>query len=226
MKKILKLLLKLGLAFLFAVFFLSLILNLIVIKKAEPYIYSDPKTIFWRQTILVLGAQVYRQDTLSYVLEDRVAAGVNLLQNKRANKLLLSGDHGTRTYDEVNAMRKYVQRKAPEIPQASIFLDHAGFNTYDSLYRAKEVFDVNNVIIVTQEFHIARAVFIAKSLGIDAVGFSVSQSKYSRSIQSRWETREYFARVKAFWDAAIIKRPPRFLGEVISVYGDGKRSWD
>jgi SanA protein len=198
-------------------------INLIMVSKVSDYIYTNIDDIPKGQAVIVLGAYV-RGDNLSLVLEDRVEAALELVVNDKADKILLSGDHGQVEYDEVNSMRRYVLNDG-SIDEEDIFLDHAGFDTYDSMYRAKEVFGIESAIIVTQEFHIDRAVYIARELGIDAVGYSVNQDKYKISLQANWYGREFLSRVKAFLDV-MFQSEPRYLGDKIPITGDGRLSWD
>jgi SanA protein len=122
-------------------------------------------------------------------------------------------------------MRLYVLDNAPAIQAENIFMDHAGFSTWDSLYRARDVFEVKDLVIVTQEFHIGRAVCMARSLGLNAVGLSLSQEHFpGRSIRY-WKFREYFARIKGFI-FMMIKPRPKYLGAAIPITGDGRESWD
>jgi SanA protein len=206
-----------------AVLAVTAIINLGMIHATRSYIYDDIDAVPYRTAILVLGSQI-RGTKLSPVLQDRVEAGISLMENSKGEKLLLSGDHGQRYYDEVNAMRLYVLANAPAIREEDIFMDHAGFSTWDSMYRARDVFEVKDLLIVTQQFHISRAVCMARSLGLDAVGYGVNQDRFSgRSLRS-WRFREYLARVKAFY--SIMTRPkPRYLGEKIPISGDGRATW-
>jgi SanA protein len=199
------------------------LINLGMIKKTEPYIYTALEDIPGKTTVLVLGSQT-RGTRLSRVLEDRVIGGIALIERGIGRKLLLSGDHGQRYYDEVNAMRLYVLNNAGGIAQEDIFMDHAGFNTYDSMYRARDVFEVKDLVIVTQEFHVSRAVYIARSLGLDAVAYAQSQKKFAFPTRFRWEVREYLARVKAFV-FVLLKPYPRYLGDRIPITGDGRKTW-
>ena len=201
----------------------AMIINIGIIAAARKYVYRDAGSVPERTAILVLGSQT-RGTRLSPVLQDRVEAGISLIRNKKGKKLLLSGDHGQRYYDEVNAMRIYVLANAPDIREEDIFMDHAGFSTWDSMYRARDVFEVKDLLIVTQEFHISRAVCMARSLGLDAVGYGINQDKFSgRSLRS-WQLREYFARVKAFLSITF-KPKPRYLGDKIPILGDGRATW-
>jgi SanA protein len=201
----------------------TLAINVGMVMASAPYIRTDSAELPEKTTVLVLGSQT-RGTTLSRVLEDRVVAGIELMDAGKGQKLLLSGDHGDRYYDEVNAMRLYVLAHAPAIADADIFMDHAGFNTYDSMYRARDVFEVRDLIIVTQEFHAGRAVFLARNLGLDAVAYAQSQAKFSLRLRMSWYIREYLARVKAFI-YVIFKPGPRYLGDKIPITGDGRDTW-
>lgn len=172
--------------------------------------------------ILVLGAYVKPNGQLCEMLEDRVKCGIDLYETGKAPKLLLSGDHGTVNYDEVNAMKKVVESK--NIKEEDIFLDHAGFSTYDSIYRAKYVFKVKKVIIVTQDYHLKRALYIARKLGLEAYGVNSDPRKYS-GIEV-YETREILARVKDYFNVNFIKPKSKFLGDTIPIQGDGRVTHD
>jgi len=198
-------------------------INTGMILGSRKHIYADINAIPQRTVILILGSQI-RGQKLSPVLQDRVDSGITLMAQSKGKKLLLSGDHGQRYYDEVNAMRLYVLANAPDIREEDIFMDHAGFNTWDSMYRARDIFEVKDLIIVTQQFHISRAVCIARSLGLDAVGYGINQDRFKgRSLRS-WQFREYFARIKAFF-SIIFKPKPKYLGDKIPILGDGRATW-
>ncbi|MEL7647383.1 MAG: ElyC/SanA/YdcF family protein [Sedimentibacter sp.] len=166
--------------------------------------------------ILVLGAGVRRDGSPSPMLEDRILTGIDLYNKGVSERLIMSGDHSTKEYDEVNTMKRYAVYMG--IPSEHIFMDHAGISTYDSIYRAKEIFQADNIIIVTQEYHLYRALYIAKSLGIEAYGVSADNRVYAG--QDLREIREIAARVKDF-AMAILKPNPKFLGDTIPVSGNG-----
>ena len=197
--------------------------NIWVVLSAEPYVYHDISRLPEKYTVLVLGAQT-RGTRLSPVLRDRVEAGAACVRAGKGTKLLLTGDHGRRNYDEVNAMRLFVLEHS-DIPAEDIFTDHAGFSTWDSVYRAGAVFGARELIIVTQEFHIARAVFLARSLGIDAAGLALDEEQFLKKTRRFWRLREFFARGKAAF-CALVKPRPRYLGESIPISGNGRASWD
>lgn len=168
--------------------------------------------------IMVLGAYVYSSGEPSLVLAKRLDYGYELYKAGKAKKILVSGDNGTVQYDEVNAMKNYLLKKG--VPAEDIFLDHAGFNTYDSMYRAKEIFGIKKLLVSTQQFHINRSIYIARQLGIDAYGYPSTDDVL---LNIKWQNfRELLAKVKAFIDVDILKRKPKFLGEKISIDSDGK----
>ena len=202
----------------------SIVINAGMVFAVRNYIYTDIAEVPPRTVVLVLGARV-TGTRLSPILRDRVEGGIRLMESGKGEKLLLSGDHGRKDYNEVRAMMLYVRANAPFIQHQDIFMDHAGFSTWDSMYRARDVFEVKDLIIVTQGFHINRAVAIARSLGLDAVGYAVSEERFSRRTMRFLRFREYFARVKAF--VSMVFRPrPRFLGDTIPITGDGRATWD
>ena len=183
---------------------------------AKPYVISNPDDAPVSDAVMVLGAYVDSGGRPSLVLRDRLDYGYELYAQGRAGKIIVSGDHGQKEYNEVAAMRDYLLEKG--VPREDIFMDHAGFNTYDSMYRAKEIFGVETLLIATQEFHISRSVYIARKLGMEAYGYpSPDRSVLRMGLYNR---RESLARVKAFWDV-LIKRQPRFLGDAIPIGGDG-----
>lgn len=168
------------------------------------------------ECIMVLGASVNPDGTPSPMLEDRLDTGIELYHRGVAPKLLLTGDDGQVEYNEVEGMKKYAI--AAGVPEEDIFLDHAGFSTYDSVYRASYVFGVESMVVVTQEYHLYRTLQGCEKMGIDAVGVAAEQEVYSG--QELREGREILARVKDFvkW---MIKPEATFLGEAIPISGSG-----
>ena len=166
--------------------------------------------------ILVLGCRVYEDGTPSHMLEDRLRRSVELYRAGAAPKLLMSGDHGQREYDEVGAMKQYAL--AEGVSSQDVFMDHAGFSTYESLYRAKEIFGVEKVIIVTQEYHLHRALQIARALGLEAYGVSADYRSYTGQLMR--DIREIMARNKDVLSTIFLPKPT-YLGEKIPISGDG-----
>jgi len=166
--------------------------------------------------ILVLGCFVKNDGTPSDMLADRLRRGVELYELGAADKLLMSGDHGQQEYDEVSVMKQYALDEG--VVSSDVFMDHAGFSTYESVYRAKEIFEADKIVVVTQEYHLYRALYIAEKLGIDAYGVASDYRTYIN--QEKYDIREMLARVKDF--ASVIFKPePQYLGEAIPVSGDG-----
>lgn len=165
--------------------------------------------------IIVLGCRV-NGETPSPMLSDRLIRGVELYGMSAAPKLLMSGDHGRVSYDEVNAMKQFAIDRG--VPSEDVFMDHAGFSTYETMYRAKEVFAAKRVIIVTQKYHLYRAVYIAEQLGLEAYGVDSDLQSYIK--QPYYNAREILARDKDFVKV-IFKPKPTYLGEVIPISGSG-----
>ena len=166
--------------------------------------------------IIVLGCQVRDDGSLSDMLRDRLMRGLELYKAGAAPKLLMSGDHGRKDYNEVGAMKNYAIKNG--VPSEDVFMDHAGFSTYETVYRAKEIFEADKVIIVTQEYHLYRALYIAGQFGVDAYGVSSDYHTYAG--QSMRDFREVLARCKD-WAMCIFKPEPTYLGDAIPVSGNG-----
>jgi SanA protein len=166
--------------------------------------------------VLILGAGVSANNTPSAMLQDRLDKGIEISKNDIEKKLLMSGDHGTLDYDEVNVM-KSVAIKAG-LNSSDIFMDHAGFSTYESLIRARDVFGVKKVIIVSQKEHLYRALYIARGLGLEAIGVAAEPKVYGG--QFARDVRETLARVKDVF-TVLIKPLPSYLGDSIPITGDG-----
>ena len=150
------------------------------------------------------------------MLKDRLDIAITLYEMGVSNKIIMSGDHGREEYDEVNVMKDYAISKG--VPSAAIFMDHAGFSTYDSLYRAKNIFQVKSLVIVSQEYHLYRALYLAKSFDLEAYGIKGVIDNY-RGSKYR-ELREVLARNKDFF-LGILKPKSKYLGSLIPVNGNG-----
>ena len=194
-----------------------LTVNFYVVLSTKSRIISidEAKDLTDVDCILVLGAGVYGNKPRP-MLEDRILTGIELYNNGVAKKIIMSGDHGQEDYDEVNVMKSYAIDEG--VNSSDIFMDHAGFSTYDSIYRLKEVFEVDKVVIVTQEYHLYRALYIAKELEIEAYGVSANLRDYPG--QFKREVREILARDKDLVKV-IFKPPSTYVGETIPVTGDG-----
>lgn len=164
------------------------------------------------QCIMVLGASVNPDGSPSGILQDRLDVGIDLYHAGVAPKLLMSGDNGTDTYNEVEGMKQYAISKG--VPSEDIFCDHAGFSTYESMYRAEDIFEVKRLVVVTQTYHLYRAIYDAETRGIEVVGVSSDLHEYQN--QSWFDTREVMARAKDFF-VTVIGLEPTFRGEIISL---------
>ena len=203
------------------IFIIVLAINFYVVLNSKNRIITNNKHSMLQDIdcIIVLGAGV-RGNSPSPMLQDRLDTAIELYKNV-ASKIIMSGDHGRKEYDEVNIMKDYAIKAG--IPSENIFMDHAGFSTYESIYRAKEIFKVKKAIIVTQEYHLYRALYIAKHLGIEAYGVSADIRLYRGQVYR--ELREILARNKDFI-SCIIKPNPTYLGESIPVNGNGDMTND
>lgn len=165
---------------------------------------------------LVLGCGIEDAETPSPMLKDRLDTGIALYRAGVVPKILLSGDNGQEEHNEIHVMLQYTMNAG--IPKADIFCDHAGFSTYDSVYRAADIFKAERIIIVTQQYHEYRALYIAKRLGISAVGVASEQQKYFG--QTYREAREILARNKDF-AKALLHGKAQYGGEAIPISGSG-----
>lgn len=170
---------------------------------------------------IIFGAKVKDDGTPSDILRDRLLMGIDLYDRHVVSKLLLSGDDGQVAYDEVNAMRVFVIDHG--VAPSDVFLDHAGFDTFDSVARASKVFGITQAILVTQDYHLPRALYFASSFGIRAQGVSADRQAYRGIL--RYELREFLADVKAVFDV-VFHISPKYLGESVDVTGDGRVTWD
>ena len=217
-RSVIKRIVRLGAAAVCLVLLLLLTANLAVClsTKGRMRTVTDSLEDKGYDCIIVLGCGVWG-DRPTTLLSDRLDAGIALYKAGVAPKLLMSGDHGRRNYDEVNVMRKYALDRG--IPSEDIFMDHAGFSTYETMYRAQDIFGVTKAVIVTQEYHLYRALYDASAFNIEAVGTVATGHTFAG--QTKWEIREALARVKdLFW--CIFKPEPTYRGEKIDIRGNGK----
>lgn len=171
--------------------------------------------------ILVLGCRVHEDGSPSLMLADRLEKAIELYESGASARLLMSGDHGHSEYDEVNTMKAFAVEQG--VPSEAVFMDHAGFSTYESVYRAKDVFQAEKIIVVSQEYHLSRALYIAERLGLDAYGVAAADISY-RGAAYR-SLREAAARGKDFL-LAWVQPQPKYLGEAVPVSGNGDSTND
>ncbi len=197
-------------------------INAYVKAVTEKYILhgDEPGQTEGFDCIMVLGCGVNDDGTPSYMLRDRLQTASDIYKIRsekqgKATKILVTGDHGTVSYDEVNCMKEWL--KSSGVPSSDIFMDHAGFSTYDSMYRASEIFGCKKMLIISQEYHLYRAVYNARSLGIEAYGYGPADKYSGKEYRS---FREIIARDKD-WMKCIFKPKAELMGEKIDIHGDG-----
>ncbi len=195
-------------------------INFFVVKSSEKYVLDMKDAGEGYDCVLVLGCAVWG-DRPSHMLEDRLLVGIELCKNGASEKLLVSGDHGTEEYDEVNVMKTFATDRG--LASEDVFMDHAGFSTYESMYRARDIFKAKKILIVTQEYHLYRAVFVARRLGLDAYGVPSDLRDYGGQIFR--DIREILARNKDLV-YTIIQPEPTYLGNEISLNGNGNETND
>jgi SanA protein len=188
-----------------------LIVFLVVNSYSYPYIHESLETLPQAKTVIILGASILPDKTLSPILQERVNMAVEIYKRKIVENILVTGDDGSLFYNEVTPIHAYLISKG--IPDGDIYLDHAGFDTYSSMYRARDIFLTNSVIIVSQSFHLPRAIFIARNLGLPAYGMNAD---IGRHYLARNYIREIFASVKAVFDLATMRKP-KYLGSEIPI---------
>lgn len=191
--------------------------NVVTIVGSKGSIVSaDEASISSADAIVVLGASVFADGTPSGILQDRLDDGIALYFAGVAPKLIMSGDNGTESYNEVRVMKQYAI--AQGVPSEDIFCDHAGFSTYESMYRAKYVFGCQRIVVATQTYHLYRALWSAKSLGMQATGVPSDYHEYQKQLQ--YDIREVPARTKDFFKA-LLRMPSTYVGDAISLDQDG-----
>lgn len=165
--------------------------------------------------VLILGSSV-KGNQLSQIVQDRVEAAIQIYSDGKASKILISGDGDDPTYyNEVKSINTYLLNRS--IPPADIFVDFAGYDTYDSLWRAKEIYGIETLIVSTQRFHMPRALLIARNLGMNAHGIIADRTIYKSA--ERNSLRESFARIKAIIDLVVHSKPAFYTDEKIDIHG-------
>lgn len=195
---------------------LAINLRVVSVGKSCLLTVEEAETLEDVDCIIVLGCQVRPDGRLSDMLHDRLTRALELYEKGVAPKLLMSGDHGGPYYNEVGAMKTFAVENG--VSSEDVFMDHAGFSTYETVYRAKEIFQARKVVIVTQGYHLHRALYIAQQLGLEAYGVASDLRTYSS--QAKQDVREMMARCKDF-GMCIFKPEPTYMGEAISISGNG-----
>lgn len=187
-----------------------------IVGSKGSIVNADEASISSADAIVVLGASVFADGTPSGILQDRLDDGIALYFAGVAPKLIMSGDNGTESYNEVRVMKQYAITQG--VPSEDIFCDHAGFSTYESMYRAKYVFGCQRIVVATQTYHLYRALWSAKSLGMQATGVPSDYHEYQKQLQ--YDIREVPARTKDFFKA-LFRVPSTYVGDAISLDQDG-----
>ena len=185
--------------------------------SARGRIYTTVSDVPVKPVAVVFGAGVLPNGTLSLMLKDRLDAAIALIQEGKVTKLLLTGDHGRKDYDEVAAMSAYLLENG--VPAAAVTLDHAGFDTYDSCYRARAIFGVTDAVLITQRYHMPRALFLCRKLGVSAVGYAQPDWDKYPELKVPYSSREALAKVKAVWQGTVTQPPPKYLGKFEGLTG-------
>jgi SanA protein len=175
-------------------------------RQTAGLIYRDISTLPPAKTVIILGASVHADGKLSPILQDRVDSAIKLYRKGKVENFLVTGDHRSDDYNEVSAMVNYLRQNG--IDDSLITADHAGLDTYDSMYRAGKLFGVENAVVVTQAFHLPRTLFIATNLDLDYRGYAADQRAYKT--EYRLKQREKLANFKALWEV-LLKKKPRTL---------------
>lgn len=197
------------------------LLNHKIKKSTKGHIYSTLQDVPSAHTAIVLGASVKSNGNLSVMLRDRVESALFLYNEGKVKRFLLSGDNGTKEYNEPRAMKKYLIERG--VPEDHIYLDYAGFDTYDTMYRSKAVFEVESAIVVTQEFHLARALYIANKMDLGYIGYNGDKREYAH--QEYNARRELLANVKAYLELSF-RKAPTYLGSKIPITGPPQSSYE
>jgi vancomycin permeability regulator SanA len=219
MKKIRKIIIILTMIIL-TVGLISSVINIYMVSYSKRFIINEENFKIKADAVIVLGAYVFPNGEVSWMLRDRLDTALKVY-TKAADKIIVSGDHGNKNYNEVRAMKDHLLEKG--VSEHDIFMDHAGFSTYDSMYRAKEIFLLKKAIISTQRYHLYRAIYAARKLGIEAYGIEADLHVYPR--MSYYQLREALARVKDYF-YVLFKVKPVFAGPVIDIKGSGLQTED
>jgi len=194
-----------------------LVNNMIIYVETKPYIYQSVSEAPDTEAAVIPGAAIFSNGALSSAFKDRVDTAIELYKMNKVSKILVSGDNSTVSHNEVNPVRNYLLENG--ILDQDIFLDHAGFDTYSTMYRARDIFRVRSILITTQSFHLPRAIFLARKLGITAYGVNADVGHFLLKNY----IREVLANEKAVLNL-MFHRKPKYLGDEILITGDGRNS--
>ena len=187
-----------------------------ILTTQDDIVDQQAAASFDADAIIVLGASVYPDGTPSGILQDRLDDGIALYFAGAAPKIIMSGDNGTESYNECWAMKRYAVSQG--VPSEDVFCDHAGFSTYETMYRARHVFGAARIVVATQTYHLYRALYDAQGVGMEAIGVPSDYGEYAN--QSWYDIREVFARTKDFFQV-LFSVPSTFVGDPISLDQSG-----
>lgn len=187
-----------------------------ILTTQDDIVDQQAAASFDADAIIVLGASVYPDGTPSGILQDRLDDGIALYFAGAAPKIIMSGDNGTESYNECWAMKQYAISQG--VPSEDVFCDHAGFSTYETMYRARHVFGAERIVVATQTYHLYRALYDAQGVGMEAIGVPSDYGEYAN--QSWYDIRELFARTKDFFQV-LFSVPSTFVGDPISLDQSG-----
>lgn len=187
-----------------------------ILTTQDDIVDQQAAASFDADAIIVLGASVHPDGTPSGILQDRLDDGIALYFAGAAPKIIMSGDNGTESYNECWAMKRYAVSQG--VPSEDVFCDHAGFSTYETMYRARHVFGAERIVVATQTYHLYRALYDAQGVGMEAIGVPSDYGEYAN--QSWYDIREVFARTKDFFQV-LFSVPSTFVGDPISLDQSG-----
>lgn len=187
-----------------------------ILTTQDDIVDQQAAASFDADAIIVLGASVHPDGTPSGILQDRLDDGIALYFAGAAPKIIMSGDNGTESYNECWAMKQYAISQG--VPSEDVFCDHAGFSTYETMYRARHVFGAERIVVATQTYHLYRALYDAQGVGMEAIGVPSDYGEYAN--QSWYDIREVFARTKDFFQV-LFSVPSTFVGDPISLDQSG-----
>lgn len=196
-----------------SVLFIILFCDYKIITTSKGFLYNDIDILPYNRVGLVLGTSKYaRGGGANLYFQRRVQAVVDLYNAGKITYIIVSGDNGTKEYNEPRDMQAALMKAG--VPESHIYLDYAGFRTYDSVIRANKIFGQTEFTVISQQFHNERAIFIAREKGLQVIGFNAEDVEGYNSLRTR--VREKFARVNVFTDI-ILNKQPKFLGEKIPI---------
>jgi SanA protein len=187
------------------------IVNYYVKSKTDSLIYTTQNNLLKTEVGIIFGAGINGNKPSKY-LKDRLDAGISLYKSHKIEKILLSGDNGNDEHDELTVMKNYCYKHG--VDTTKIYIDYAGFDTYSTMYRAKYIFKINKAILISQKYHLNRAIYLGNKLGVKSTGYSANVGDYNG--YKYVTTREYLSVFKSVLDV-MRNRKPHFLGQEVNI---------